>query len=280
MKSGTWEASQIWGARHFEGTFVLKKKGAFSKNKKGISLFIAKSWGHVPTVPPPRFLCLCMKCFPWRCHIRLAFHNSQPLLGQRHNIIEEGLGKHFQGSFSSKLTRFKKELTSFCFGWRWFDWYNMCNSNDRIFLHIWKKLEMNKLFLVSNVLYIFVKKLESLPTTKIRRPARETPTERTSYIHLLRQTLKICPLFESTSEPNKTKNEWRSILRRIRRNNKKVVHYTDQRSNIQMKKERLDELMNKWQIRRNKWKVERHKDQRSNKRMNIHGQRSLKSWNS
>ena len=31
---------------------LLKKKGVFSKNKKGTSLFIAKSWGHVPLVPP------------------------------------------------------------------------------------------------------------------------------------------------------------------------------------------------------------------------------------
>ena len=31
------------GARHFEGTFFHEKKGAFSKNKRGTSLFIAKS---------------------------------------------------------------------------------------------------------------------------------------------------------------------------------------------------------------------------------------------
>ena len=36
------------GARHFEGTSFLKKKEAFSKNKKGTSFFFAKSWGHVP----------------------------------------------------------------------------------------------------------------------------------------------------------------------------------------------------------------------------------------
>ena len=33
--------------------FFLKKKGAFSKSRKDISLFTAKSWGHVPPVPPP-----------------------------------------------------------------------------------------------------------------------------------------------------------------------------------------------------------------------------------
>ena len=33
-------------ARHFKkGPFFLKKKGAFSKNKKGTSMFIAKSSG-------------------------------------------------------------------------------------------------------------------------------------------------------------------------------------------------------------------------------------------
>ena len=33
------------GARYFEGTFFLKKKGARSKHAKGTSLFIEKSWG-------------------------------------------------------------------------------------------------------------------------------------------------------------------------------------------------------------------------------------------
>ena len=33
------------GARQFEGTFFPKRKGPFSKNKKGTSLSIAKSWG-------------------------------------------------------------------------------------------------------------------------------------------------------------------------------------------------------------------------------------------
>ena len=37
------------GARHFEDTFSLR--GIF-RNKKDTSLFIAKSWGHVPPVPP------------------------------------------------------------------------------------------------------------------------------------------------------------------------------------------------------------------------------------
>ena len=40
------------GARNFEGTLFLKAKGAFPENKKGTSLFIAKSWGDVPPVPP------------------------------------------------------------------------------------------------------------------------------------------------------------------------------------------------------------------------------------
>ena len=33
------------------GHFFLKKKGTFSRNEKGSSSFIAKSWGHVPPVP-------------------------------------------------------------------------------------------------------------------------------------------------------------------------------------------------------------------------------------
>ena len=54
IHTGTQEASQTWGERHIEGTFFLKKKGEFSKNKKGISLFSAKSWrGHVPPPVPP-----------------------------------------------------------------------------------------------------------------------------------------------------------------------------------------------------------------------------------
>ena len=43
--------SNLEGHDTSEGTF-LEKKGALSKNKKGISLFIAKSWGHLPPVPP------------------------------------------------------------------------------------------------------------------------------------------------------------------------------------------------------------------------------------
>ena len=41
------------GARHFAGTFFLKKKGACSKHEKGTSLFIEKSWGaRAPSAPP------------------------------------------------------------------------------------------------------------------------------------------------------------------------------------------------------------------------------------
>ena len=39
------------GARHFEGKFSFRK-GAFSKNKKGTSLFIAKPLGHMPPMLP------------------------------------------------------------------------------------------------------------------------------------------------------------------------------------------------------------------------------------
>ena len=43
---------KLGGARHFEGTFFLRKK-ALSKNEKGTSLFIAKSWkGTCPQCPP------------------------------------------------------------------------------------------------------------------------------------------------------------------------------------------------------------------------------------
>ena len=50
--AGTQEASQTWGHDTSRALFP-KKKGAFSRNKKGTSLSIAKSWGHVPPVPPP-----------------------------------------------------------------------------------------------------------------------------------------------------------------------------------------------------------------------------------
>ena len=44
------------GTRRFEGTFFLKKQGAFPKTKKGTSLFIAKSWGYMPPVPPVSYV--------------------------------------------------------------------------------------------------------------------------------------------------------------------------------------------------------------------------------
>ena len=40
------------GGTVFRGHVFLKKKGAFSKNGKGTSLFIPKSLGHVRPVPP------------------------------------------------------------------------------------------------------------------------------------------------------------------------------------------------------------------------------------
>ena len=45
--------SNLWGGRHLEGTFFLKKKGAFSNNKNGTSLFIARSWEgeRAPSAP-------------------------------------------------------------------------------------------------------------------------------------------------------------------------------------------------------------------------------------
>ena len=56
-KQGCRKHLEFGGARHFEGTFFLKKKGACSKHEKGTSLFIEKSWeGACPQCP--RFLCL------------------------------------------------------------------------------------------------------------------------------------------------------------------------------------------------------------------------------
>ena len=40
------------GGTILRGHFFLKKKGAFSTNKRDPSLFVAKSWGHVPPVSP------------------------------------------------------------------------------------------------------------------------------------------------------------------------------------------------------------------------------------
>ena len=45
--------SNLGEARHFEETLFRKKKEAVSKNEKSTSLFIVKSWGHMPPVPPP-----------------------------------------------------------------------------------------------------------------------------------------------------------------------------------------------------------------------------------
>ena len=43
---------KLGGARNFEGTLFLKRRGALSRNKKGTSLFIAKSWGaRAPSAP-------------------------------------------------------------------------------------------------------------------------------------------------------------------------------------------------------------------------------------
>ena len=49
---GTWQASQtLEGTRRFEGTFSLRKMGHFLE-KKGTSLFTAKTLGgNVPPVP-------------------------------------------------------------------------------------------------------------------------------------------------------------------------------------------------------------------------------------
>ena len=40
------------GARHFEGTFFLKKNGAFSKHKKGTSCLSQNLGGTCPQCPP------------------------------------------------------------------------------------------------------------------------------------------------------------------------------------------------------------------------------------
>ena len=44
------------GGTTLEGHLFPEEKGAFSKNKKGTSLFIAKSWGQVPAVPPGSYV--------------------------------------------------------------------------------------------------------------------------------------------------------------------------------------------------------------------------------
>ena len=41
---------------HTSRALFLKKKGALFKNKRGTSLFIAKSGGHVPPVPPGSYV--------------------------------------------------------------------------------------------------------------------------------------------------------------------------------------------------------------------------------
>ena len=44
------------GGKTLRGHFFLTKKETLSKNKKGPSLLIAKSWGHVPPVPPGSYI--------------------------------------------------------------------------------------------------------------------------------------------------------------------------------------------------------------------------------
>ena len=44
------------GGMALRGHIFLKEKGAFFKIEKGTSLFIAKSWGHVPPVPPGSYV--------------------------------------------------------------------------------------------------------------------------------------------------------------------------------------------------------------------------------
>ena len=46
----------IGRALNLKGTFLLKQNGAFSKIKKSASLFIAKSWGHVPPSTPSSYV--------------------------------------------------------------------------------------------------------------------------------------------------------------------------------------------------------------------------------
>ena len=54
MQNDLWgiESTSNLGVQHFEGTIFLKKKGAFSKNKKGTSLLclLQNLRGHVPSV--------------------------------------------------------------------------------------------------------------------------------------------------------------------------------------------------------------------------------------
>ena len=49
------------GAHDTSRALFPLEKGVFSKNKRGTSLFTAKSWKHVPPVPPGSYV-YCMKC--------------------------------------------------------------------------------------------------------------------------------------------------------------------------------------------------------------------------
>ena len=51
--AGTQEAFQTWRGTTLRGHLFVKRKGALSRNKKGTSLFIAKSCGaRAPSAPP------------------------------------------------------------------------------------------------------------------------------------------------------------------------------------------------------------------------------------
>ena len=52
MCQGRRKHLQLGGGTTLQGQFSPKTKGEFSRNKEGTSLFIGKSWGHVPPVPP------------------------------------------------------------------------------------------------------------------------------------------------------------------------------------------------------------------------------------
>ena len=53
---------KLGGGHDTSRALFLKKKGAFSKNEKGTSLFIAKSWGggHMPPVSPGSYVYTCV----------------------------------------------------------------------------------------------------------------------------------------------------------------------------------------------------------------------------
>ena len=56
MERGQERRSQTWEGHDTLRALFYEAKGAIPEHKKGTTLFIAKSWRHVPPVPPGSYV--------------------------------------------------------------------------------------------------------------------------------------------------------------------------------------------------------------------------------